>query len=287
VYPGFKPTSFPAVPGIESVARIDTLGTGVSNLSVGQRVVPCYSFGNTGVMSGHGSWREYGVIKADYCIPVPDDVPDEFAAQLIVNPFTVVSMIRELEIPRGQYLIQSAAGSTLGRMVIQLANHWGLKTINLVRRSELVAELKALGADHVLNTQEETDIPARVREITGGNMAYAGIDAVAGDLMPQLTGSIRNDGTLFLYGAMSDTTFKGSVNDCIFRGVTIEGFWITPRFSKAGMDKNRETAAEIFRLMADGVMTPNTGTHYDVGQLDKAIAESKGGARNGKVLITF
>lgn len=65
--------------------------------------------------------------------------------QFLVNPVTVVGMLEELAVPAGEYLLQTAAGSVLGRQMIQVAKHRGIKTINVVRRQELVAELKALG----------------------------------------------------------------------------------------------------------------------------------------------
>ena len=95
--------------------------------------------------NGNGSWQEFVTLPASNFIPVPDSVSDESAAQFLVNPVTVVGMLEELAAPRGEYILQSAAGSTLGRMMITVAKKRGLKTINLVRRAEQVAELKAMG----------------------------------------------------------------------------------------------------------------------------------------------
>ncbi len=58
-------------------------------------------------------------------------------------------MLKDLQVPKGEYMIQSAANSTLGKQVISLANRWGIKTINVVRRARATAQLKYLGADEV------------------------------------------------------------------------------------------------------------------------------------------
>jgi NADPH:quinone reductase-like Zn-dependent oxidoreductase len=90
-------------------------------------------------------------------------------------------MIEILQVPKGEYVIQSAAASVFGRMFIQLAKHKGIKTINLVRRDSQIEELKAIGADEVINYTKE-DVVDRVKQLTGGKLAYAGIDCVCGDM---------------------------------------------------------------------------------------------------------
>jgi NADPH:quinone reductase-like Zn-dependent oxidoreductase len=77
-------------------------------------------------------------------VAVPDAVSDETAAQFWINPVTVVGMLRVLAVPKGQYLLQTAAGSVLGRQIIQLARHLGVRTVNVVRRAALAEELAPL-----------------------------------------------------------------------------------------------------------------------------------------------
>ena len=65
--------------------------------------------------------------------PVPDDLPDEQAAAFFVNPASALAMTRHvLKVPPGDWLLQTAAGSALGRMVIRLGKHFGFRTINVV-----------------------------------------------------------------------------------------------------------------------------------------------------------
>ena len=173
VYPGFIPKEFPAVPGLEGAGVVAQLGPGVKeiwategiDLKVGSRVVPLIF---DSVQNGQGSWTEYIIVSATSLVAVPDNVPDESAAQAIVNPVTVLGMLDDIlselgneESGKDVYVLQAAAGSTLGKQLIQVAKHRGIKTINLVRRAEQIEELKALGADEVLcSTKYYTKHPA-------------------------------------------------------------------------------------------------------------------------------
>ena len=151
----------PAVPGVEGAAVIVQLGPGVKDLwksegidlKVGSRVVPIIY---QQFKVGRGSWTEYATVTATNLVSIPDAVSDDSAAQAIINPLTALLMVDELlsevkasDDKKGIYLLQTAAGSTLGKQFIQIAKSRGVKTINLVRRAAQAEELKALGADEV------------------------------------------------------------------------------------------------------------------------------------------
>ena len=115
-----------------------------------------------------GNWAQYAVMAAKRAYPVPDDIPDEQIASLMINPATAILMVRHvLAVPRGEWLLQSAAGGELGRMIIRLAKHDGIRTINVVRRHEAAQELKALGADEVI-VSSEGPIDDQVHKIVAG-----------------------------------------------------------------------------------------------------------------------
>src|SRR5947208_2028019 len=95
------------------------------------------------------------ILPALRVVPVSSDLPDEQVASFFVNPATALAMVRHvLKVPKGAWLLQSAAGSTLGRMIIKLGRHDGFRTLNVVRRHEAIDELKALGGDAVISSSE-------------------------------------------------------------------------------------------------------------------------------------
>ena len=164
------------------MGEVQALGPGVDSVPVGRRVVPL------GVSPG--TWAELMVVPAARLLPVPDGVSDEAAAQLVVNPLSAwVLVVDELDLQPGEWLLQNAAGSTLGRVVIQLARARGFRTINVVRRAEQGEELLALGADEVIVTDHE-DVEERVREITAGEGVGKAIDAVGGELAGRIAAAL-------------------------------------------------------------------------------------------------
>jgi NADPH2:quinone reductase len=124
----------PATPGFEGVGVIEAVGSGwlakLRGIKPGRRVA---------VLNGQGgNWQEYVVLSARQVVPIPDDLPDDQVAAFFVNPATALVMTQcVLQVSRGGWLLQSAAGSALGRMVIRLGKQFGFHTINIVRRKEL------------------------------------------------------------------------------------------------------------------------------------------------------
>ena len=106
VYPGFEPPRFPAIPGLEGMGTVVKVGDQVSSFKRGDRVVP-FMFSQTRI--GNGTWQEYVVLDQEdvFVCPsndlisqsVPDSVSDDAAAQLIVNPATVLGMLKVLNVP--------------------------------------------------------------------------------------------------------------------------------------------------------------------------------------------
>lgn len=230
----------------------------MTKLHKGQRVIPVTAPGSN---KGNGSFQKYVCIDAQFVFPVPNYMSDEVASQFVINPWTAYVMLKSLEVPKGEYIIQSAAGSTLGKIVICLAKHWGIKTINIVRRSSQKVELKALGADEVICSSEE-DVVARVKEITAGrNGAWGALDAVCGDMTPMLTAGVRDDGKVLVYGLLGGySTTLGAAD--LFRGVVVTSF---VSFKAINLpDEIPALAAEVAPLVKSGIIPAAKVDKYDL-----------------------
>jgi NADPH:quinone reductase-like Zn-dependent oxidoreductase len=164
--------------------------------------------------------------------------------------------------------------------VIQLAKHWGIKTINVVRRAEQKEELKALGADEVISTDNE-DVATRVKEITGGKLAYAVIDAVAGTLTKQVTASVRDGGQVFIYGVLGGWDETLGVGD-LFRGVRVAAWSLR----NSVPERFEEYIDEVSKLIEAKIIVPLAGETYDLADFQLAIKKSTEAARGGKVFLT-
>src|SRR5947209_13961214 len=150
----------PVTPGFEGVGVVED-GHGLLARRVkGKRVA---------VLNGtSGNWQEHVVVPARQAVPVPDALPDEQAASFFVNPASALVMTRYvLRVPRGAWLLQTAAGSALGRMVVRLGQRYGFRTLNVVRRREQAEELLRLGGTAAVATNDEP-LLERVQALTEG-----------------------------------------------------------------------------------------------------------------------
>lgn len=272
-----RPPRLPATPGFEAVGRVEAVGDQVAGWQVGARAVP---------LTGGGTWCESIVVNPAALVAVPDGVSDQAAAQLIANPLTAWVMLEEeLALKSGDWVLQTAAGSTLGRLVIQLARLRGYRTINLVRRPEQVEELLALGADAAFATGDG-DVVERIKQVTDGRGAAGALEAVGGEMGAQALRGLRAGGTMLVYGMLSGRPLPLHNGEMLFRGLTARGFWLTHWLQQTPPAQVAATLGMLMQLMADGDLTPPVEAEYDLADFQAAIAHAERPGRQGKVLLT-
>ncbi len=271
----------PATPGFEGVGVVESVGPGLlaklRGLKPGRRVA---------VLNGKGgNWQELVVLPAKQAVPVPDDLADEQVAAFFVNPATAVVMTQHvLQVKRGSWLLQTAAASALGRMVIRLGKHLGFHTINIVRRKELAAELKQLGADEVLSSAED-DIPGRVSQITGGKMVPYALDCVGGPGVVPVVQALASQGRLLLYGTLANEPIPLDPRDLIGGQRAIAGFWLSEWVLQQNVFRMLGLFRQIIALMRAGVLTTPVAAVYSLEQLPQAFEHVEKAARGGKILL--
>ncbi|HLM54757.1 MAG TPA: zinc-dependent alcohol dehydrogenase family protein [Pyrinomonadaceae bacterium] len=265
----------PASPGLEGMGEVSAVGEGVGHLRAGQRVIP---------LGVSGTWQEYLLAPAAQLLPVPDGVSDQTAAQFVVNPLTAwIMTVEELALEPGEWLLQTAAGSTLGRVVLQIARMRGFKTVNVVRRRGQAEELKGLGADACICTDEE-DIPERVREITGGSLTKA-IDAVGGETGAAVMRSLGRGGVMLVYGLLSGEPTPVDGGRMIFTSSTMRGFWLGDWMRTAPPERQQAVTSEMLRSMATSEIVPPVEAEYPLSEVLAAAEHSERPGRSGKVLL--
>ena len=279
--------AFPAPVGFEGVGVVDALGPGVDQVSIGQRVFALTSQG--------GNWSEYVVIPVAQAIRAPEGITDEQVASLLINPASAIMMVRRvLAVPRGQWLLQSAAGSELGRMIIRLAKRDGIRTINVVRRRDAVAELETLGADAVI-VSTDGPIDERVREIVGPQGVRYAIDPGTGQTGTEIFRSLSEDGRMLVYGSLTREPIRvGDDPRFTLSGrrrleVYWLGYWV-PRlddsgFYPTGTPAMEQLLHEIAGLIREGVLETSPGTHFRLDRIRDAVLEAESVGRSGKVLL--
>jgi NADPH2:quinone reductase len=271
---------FPARVGFEGVGIVDALGPHAERPALGQRVVVKNSAG--------GNWAEYAVVPANDLIPAPRDIPDEQVASFLINPASAILMVRNLlAVPRGEWLLQSAAGSELGRMIIRLARHDGIRTVNVVRRRESAAELERLGADAVV-VSADGPIHEQVRSIVGPQGVKYAIDPVAGETGTQMYKALGEDGRMLIYGDLtSEPILIGDDPRYILSGRRIlEVFWLGYWLPRLGETAQRQLIQDIVGLIHDGILETSPGRKYSLDEIDAAVTQAESAGRHGKVFLT-
>jgi NADPH2:quinone reductase len=268
----------PAIPGFEGVGIVEKAGPGLlGQMVLGKRVVAINARG--------GNWAELAVIPARQARPLPDDIDDEQAAAFFVNPATVLAMVRHvLGVRRGDWLLQSAAGSTLGKMVIKLGRYDGFRTVNVVRRVEAKDELTRLGADAVISS-EGGNLEERIREATGGQEIRHAIDAVGGETGTNLLRALGTGGRLLVYGTLSGEPILAEPRVLIAGRRVVEGFWLGHWMRDRTIPEVLWLFRRIASLIRLGVLSSEIGATFPLREIKAAVAEAERVGRSGKVLI--
>jgi trans-2-enoyl-CoA reductase len=267
--------ALPGTPGVEGVGVVEEAGAGVTGPAAGSVVL---------LPSGFGTWREAGNVRAADLVQVPANVPLEQAAMLRINPATALLMLREfVELQPGEWVIQNASNSAVGRCVIRLARHFGWRTVNVVRRAELADDLKSEGADVVL--VDGDSLGADVKAAAGGASIRLALNAVGGDSAVRLGGALAPGGVVVTYGAMARQPLRIPNGLLIFQDIAWRGFWVSRWYRNAGAGAAAAVLAELCDLAANGVIATPVEAVYPLEQISRAIEHAQRSHRSGKILL--
>jgi trans-2-enoyl-CoA reductase len=267
----------PATPGFEGAGIVVELGENVTNVRAGTIVILPHNI---------GTWREAVAVKADDLVAVPPGTEPVQAAMLKINPMTAWRLLHDyVDLQKGDWLIQNAANSAAGRAVIQIAHELGIKTVNVVRRAELVDELRAEGGDIVLvdgdNLREE------VKSATGGASIRLGLNSVGGDSALRLANCLAPGGTLVSFGAMSLQPLKIPTGLLIFKDLRFRGIWINKWYDNATPSERMETFRPLFDMVRRGLLKTKVEKAYPLSEVKAAVAHAAQGKRSGKIILEF
>jgi NADPH:quinone reductase-like Zn-dependent oxidoreductase len=264
---------FPYTPGAECVGRVVGLGAAVTDFALGDLVMP---------LPGMNNWAEKVLVKAAMAFKLPRGIDVAQAAMIKANPAAAKLMLDEVPLRSGDWVVQNAANSAVGRYLIQLARRRGIKTLNVVRRAELAPELEALGATVVVT---ESVLAAEGLARMGGARAKLAIDAVGGLSTRHLANVLEAGSPLVCHGLLSGEPLQIDAADVVFRGITLRGFWLAPWFGKATSAEIRTLYEELISLVASGQLATAVEATFPLRDWPQALARAAGGGRGGKILF--
>lgn len=271
---GFKP-KLPAVGGSEAVGVIDAVGPEVKDLKVGQKVAAA---------SVQGTWAQYFTAPSQMVFAIPDELPDEIAAQLIVMPLSALMLIEFLNLQPAQWLIHNAANGAVGKSLAMLAGARGINTINVVRNDEAISELQDLGLKHNINTSND-DWKDEVRAITQDMPISAAVDSVGGEASGDLLSLLGFGGTFAVFGAMSGKPMMLNPSDMIFKQAVLKGFWGSKISQEMEVDNKKRLINELIDRAVSGQLNLPVEAVFDLADIKNAVDGKVQKGKVGKVLI--
>jgi len=274
-YPGRR--EVPAVPGFEGAGVVVEVGADVSTITQGALVILPHNI---------GTWREALAVKASELVAVPPEIEPVHAAMLKINPMTAWRLLHDyVDLARGDWLIQNAANSAAGRAVIQIAHELGYKTVNVVRRPELIDELRGEGGDVVLVDGEK--LRDEVKDATSGAAIRLGLNAVGGESALRLANCLAFGGTLVSFGAMSLQPLKIPTGLLIFKDLRFRGIWINKWYDDATMQERMEAFKRLFDMAKRGLLKTKVEKAYPIDDAKAAVAHAAQSKRSGKIIFEF
>lgn len=270
----------PAGLGYEAAGVVEAIGPSVEKKWLGKTVSTIPSF----------SMNQYPMLGEEVIAPVaalgeyPAKLsPVEGAAIWMQYVTAYGALIATARLGKGDFVVITAASSSVGIAAIEIAKAEGAISIATTRKSAKKAELFSLGADHVIATQEE-DFVVQVKEITGGKGAHVVFDPVAGPFLEKLAESAASGGTIFEYGALSMQPTPFPLFTALRKGLCIRGYIL---WEITQLPEKLATAKKyVYDRLADGRFRPKIAKTFPFAQTVDAYKYLESNAQVGKVVIT-
>jgi NADPH2:quinone reductase len=271
---------YPFIPGIEGSGKVIESGGGlIANLRKGKRVA-CTSAKGKG-----GTWAKYIVTPATNVIPLPRKTNNMQGAMLIVNPLTAIAFLQIAKKGKHKTIVNNAAASTLGKMLINLCKKEHINLINIVRKEKQADELEKNGAKYVLNSNDN-DYSEKLTKLTKELGATLFLDAVGGAETSALIAAAPKNSTITLYANLSEEQLCVDSRVILQKNITINGFFLGNWTSEQNILKTLAAINKAKALLKNELHT-NIHRTFAIDQVNDAIEYYKNNMSRGKVLLNF
>ncbi|MBB2925170.1 quinone oxidoreductase [Cellulomonas cellasea] len=278
---GLYPAPFPHVVGGEGAGTVEAVGEGVTGIEVGDRVA--------WASGAPGSYAEQVLLDAEHAVPVPDGVDLRTAAALLLQGMTAHYLVAStFPVAAGQDVLVHAAAGGVGLLLTQLAVARGARVVATVGAAEKEDLARGAGAAEVIRydllDDLATELPARVRALTGGSGVHTVFDGVGRATFEASLASLRPRGGLALFGASS-----GPVPPLDPQRLNAAGSLFLTRPTLAHYTATREEllwrAGELLDAVAAGTLDVRVGATFPLAGAAEAHRALEGRATTGKVLL--
>ena len=278
----FQP-ELPFSPGGESAGIVSSVGEGVKNISVGDRVF---------AMTGLGAFAEKIVAPEHAVVKIPESMDFETAAALPMTYGTSLYALKQrAELKEGETLLVLGAAGGVGLATVELGKAMGAKVIAAASTQEKVDLCIQHGADEgfiyptgKLDRDQQKELSSKIKELTEGMGANVVYDPVGDDYSEPCIRATAWDGRYLVIGFAAGEIPKIPINLALLKGMKIVGvFW----GAWVGMfpEENKKNFQELFQLHSDGKINPEVSDSFSLDNGAQAIAHLKDRKAKGKVII--
>lgn len=275
---GYMNRNYPFTPGLEGSGMVVDSGGGVmARMRKGKRVA-C-----TPNPEGDGTWAEFMVTSAMRTIPLPASITLEQGAMTVVNPMTAMAFFHMARKGKHPAMVNNAAASSLGKMLIRLSVDQKIPLINIVRNPTHVKELKNLGATYVLNSQDkgfETELTTLASELG----ATLFLDALSGPHTSQLLQAAPPRSTLVAYARLAGDSMQVNSGHLITRDIKIVGFQLGNWLQTKGILFKLGFIKQVKKQLGNA-LTSHIRQTFSLEDVEMAIDSCTQNMSSGKVLL--
>ncbi|WP_449619925.1 quinone oxidoreductase family protein [Robertmurraya sp. Marseille-Q9965] len=273
---GQKGISLPFIPGLDATGFIEKVGSDVSGLKEGQRVI---------AFPKNGTYAEYAVSSEKLVFPIPDELDFRTAAACPIVSFLAYRLLKNIaNIQKGETVLVHAAAGGVGTTAIQIAKILGAKSvIGTVGSSDKIQIAEECGADHVICYEEE-DFAPLVNEYTKGNGVDIILDSISGAVTENSFNCLAPYGRLVHFGNSSGHVGHIKTVDLHSSCRSVLGFSLgTTR--KLRPHLLQETAQEVFPLLLNNQLKIKVGHEYLLEEAAEAHTLIEDRLNKGKIIL--
>jgi NADPH:quinone reductase-like Zn-dependent oxidoreductase len=271
----------PSTNGYEASGIVEAVGPGVDKSWIDKKASTVPAF----LLNHYGVYGEVAIVPAAALAEYPETLSYEEGTSIWMQYLTAYgALIYYGHLTKGDYVIITAASSSVGLAAIEIAKAEGAISIATTRTSAKKAELLSFGADHVIVTEEE-DLVARVNEITGGKGARIVFDPIGGKGIEALAEVTTDQGTIFEYGALAPEPTPFPLFTALRKHLNFKGYTLRELF----IDAEAFTTSKkyVFDHITAGNFKPRIDKTFPFAQIVEAHRYLESNAQIGKIVVTL
>jgi NADPH:quinone reductase-like Zn-dependent oxidoreductase len=270
----------PSKLGYEASGIVEAVGSGVDTNWLGKTAstVPAFP------ADAYGVYGEVAIVPANAMAEYPTRLSYEEGTSIWMQYLTAYgALIMHGKITTGDFVLITAASSSVGLAAIEITRAEGAISIATTRTSKKRAELLAAGASHVIATEEE-DLAARVKEISGGKGTRIVFDPIGGKGIEALAAAASYGGTLIEYGALGTDPTPFPLFPALRKALTVRGYTLFELVSNAGTFAKAKKY--IYDHLSAGEFKPRIDRTFPLSQIVEAHRYMESNQQIGKIVVT-